>query len=256
MFDYSQALRRLGNEVYKYAYPIYKPLYTVFKAFNDRSERVVVSRLLKPGDVVVDAGANIGVYTRFLAKRIGSQGMVHSFEPDQDNFHRLERTLQTANNVRLNQLAVSDRTGESILYVSDKLNVDHRTYPTENEPRTRVIVHSIRLDDYFRPGERVDLLKMDIQGFELHAFKGATRVLTDNPTIKLLFEFWPYGLKCAGNSGEELLEFLRDSRFQCFLVANGMLNPYLERGPYSGNFGDYFNLLAQRASPSPSSSLA
>ena len=63
----------------------------------------------------------------------------------------------------------------------------------------------IALDDYFKPGERVDLIKMDIQGYELHALRGANRVLADNPDIKLLLEFWPYGLKQAGANWVELI---------------------------------------------------
>jgi len=53
---------------------------------------------------------------------------------------------------------------------------------------------------------------MDIQGYELHALRGANRVLADNPGIKLLFEFWPYGLKQAGASWVELIEALKQKR--------------------------------------------
>ena len=66
----------------------------------------------------------------------------------------------------------------------------------------------IALDDYFKPGARVDLIKMDIQGYEVNALRGADRVLADNPDIRLLFEFWPYGLKQAGASWVELIEAL------------------------------------------------
>ena len=53
---------------------------------------------------------------------------------------------------------------------------------------------------------------MDIQGYELHALRGANRVLADNPGIKLLFEFWPYGLKQARASWVELIEALKQKR--------------------------------------------
>jgi FkbM family methyltransferase len=59
-------------------------------------------------------------------------------------------------------------------------------------------IEMIALDDYFKPGERVDLSKMDIHGYELHALRGADRILEDSPDIKLLIEFWPDGLKQAG----------------------------------------------------------
>ena len=72
----------------------------------------------------------------------------------------------------------------SKLYVSGHLNVDHRTYATEGDSRRIVPIDIIALDDYFKPGQRVDLIKMDIQGYELHALRGASRVLADNPDTK------------------------------------------------------------------------
>lgn len=134
-----------------------------------------------------------------------------------------------------------------MLYVSDTLNVDHRTYPTEDEPRRRVSIRATRLDDYFKPGERVDLIKMDIQGFELHALRGAERLLEDNPQIKLLLEFWPYGLKQAGASPEALLSFLEGRGFSISLPET---NGVMPRDPSlldSSDSAHYFNVFAKKA---------
>ena len=76
---------------------------------------------------------------------------------------------------------------------SDKLNVDHRAYATEGNARRALQVGMVALDDYFRPGERVDLLKLDVQGYELHALQGAKRIVNENREIKLLLEFCPMG---------------------------------------------------------------
>lgn len=142
--------------------------------------------------MVVDAGANIGIYWEFLAKCVGPKGRVHSFEPDPNNFKHLHYLLAKFPNVVVNELAVGDTTGQSILYVSDKLNVDHRAYLTEGEARRSTPIKSITLDDYFAPGSRVDFIKMDVQGFELRALRDAERVLQDNAEIKLLLEVRPF----------------------------------------------------------------
>jgi FkbM family methyltransferase len=212
----SHLTRRFGNELYKVAFPIYRPLYSSFKSYADRSERRLLADNLGDGSVVVDAGANVGIYSEFLSKCVGLTGVVHSFEPDPDNFTRLYAALCNVPNVRLNQLAVSDKTGESLLYISKELNVDHRAYPTEGETRKAISIQSTTLDNYFPPGERVDLIKMDIQGYELHALRGAERVLADNPRVILLLEFWPFGLKQAGTSGTAVASFLRARRFSLF----------------------------------------
>ena len=205
-------LRELGNRVYARAFPIYVLCYRAFKAYADRAERKLLRTILSPGDVAVDAGANIGIYTWFLSLCVGPTGCVHSFEPSPENFRRLQAATRRLPNVRLSQAAVGESSRRSRLYISDKLNVDHRAYVPEGESRHTVPIEMIALDDYFKPGERVDLIKMDIQGYELHALRGANRVLADNPGIKLLFEFWPYGLKQAGASWVELIEALKQKR--------------------------------------------
>ena len=204
-------LREIGNRVYDRAFPLYLLCYRTFKAYTDHAERKFLRRTLSPGDVAVDVGANIGIYTQLLSRWVGPTGFVHSFEPSPENFGRLQSVTRKLVNVRLSQSAVGECSRGTTLYVSDKLNVDHRAYLTEGDSRHTVPIEMIALDDYFKPGERVDLIKMDIQGYELHALRGARRVLADNPGIKLLFEFWPYGLKQAGANWVELIGALKEN---------------------------------------------
>ena len=219
-------LRGVGNRVYEHAFPIYSLCYRAFKAYTDRAERKLLRSILFAGAVVVDAGANIGVYSKFLSRCVGPTGVVHSFEPSPENFRRLQSATRKLANVRLCQAAVGEYSGRSKLYVSDKLNVDHRTYATERDSRIAVQIDIIALDDYFKPGQRVDLIKMDIQGYELHALRGTNRVLADNPAAKVLLEFWPYGLEQAGANWLELIETLRTRNMSVFQITNYGLVPF------------------------------
>ncbi len=237
--------RRIGNDLYKVAFPIYRPIYSVFKSYTDRTERRLLASHLSPGSVVVDAGANIGIYSQFLARCVGQAGMVHSFEPEPENFTRLYAAVAGLANVRVNQAAVSDKTGESVLYISDDLNVDHRAYPTEGETRRTVSIRSTTLDDYFKPGERVDFIKMDVQGYEFHALQGAKRVVQENPAIKLLLEFWPYGLAQAGTPWEEFIKVLRGFGMDLVLVKREGLIPFND-ADVRIDISSYVNLFASR----------
>jgi len=218
-------LRRSANKLYQRAFPIYRPLYTAYKMYTDRAERKLLRKILFPGAVVVDVGANIGIYSEFLSRCVGPAGLVHSFEPSPDNFMRLAAAHHRSN-VRFTQAAVGERSGECTLYVSDKLNVDHRAYKTDEDSRRTIDAEMIALDDYFKQGERVDLIKMDIQGYELHALRGAQRVLQENPDINLLLEFWPAGLEQAGVSWEELVRMLQDLNMNLTLVTTHGLVPF------------------------------
>src|SRR6184192_1591404 len=220
----TSVLRGAANKVYEHAFPIYRPLYAAYKTYADRAERELLRKILFQGAVVVDVGANIGIYSRFLSRCVGPTGLVHSFEPSPDNFRRLCAATRDLSNVRLTQAAVGERSGECKLYVSDKLNVDHRAYKADGDSRRAIPTEMVTLNDYFKPGQRVDLIKIDIQGYELHALRGANRVLADNPNAKLLLEFWPYGLKQAGANWIELIDTLeRKNMAVCQLTKLGLI---------------------------------
>ncbi len=241
----ASVLRRTGNKAYEYTFPVYRFAYCIFKAYADRTERQLLKRILFPGAVVVDAGANIGIYSRFLARCVGSSGLVHSFEPSPDNFMRLRLATRKLRNVRLCQAAVGEHSSKTMLYLSDKLNVDHRAYVTEGDARRALQIEMMALDDYFKPGERVDLIKIDIQGYELHALQGARRILEENPEIRLLLEFWPYGLKHAGAEWGDLIEMLQGFGMDIMLVQAGSLIPFDARA-VRNDVGWYVNLFASR----------
>jgi len=238
--------RRIGNKAYKYAFPAYRFAYRIFKAYADRAERQVLQKILFAGAVVVDAGANIGIYSEFLSRCVGQKGVVHSFEPCPDNFMRLRCATRKLPNVCLCPAAVGERSGEIMLYVSDKLNVDHRAYATEGNARRALQVGMVALDDYFKAGERVDLLKLDVQGYELHALQGARRIVNENPEIKLLLEFWPYGLKQAGANWGELIEMLEGFAMNIMFVRADSLIPF-EARKVRTDVNWYVNLFASRS---------
>ena len=219
-------LREIGNRVYDRAFPIYVLCYRVFKAYADRAERKLLRRTLSAGDVAIDVGANIGIYTQLLSRWVGPTGLVHSFEPSPENFGRLKSATRKLANVRLSHAAVGESSRRTTLYVSDKLNVDHRAYLPEGDSRHTVPIEMMALDDYFEPGQRVDLIKMDIQGYELHALRGASRVLADNPSVNLLLEFWPYGLKQAGANWIDLIATLKSKNMAVHAIAKNGLVPF------------------------------
>jgi len=220
-------LRRAANKVYERAFPIYRPLYAAYKTYADRAERQLIKAILFPGAVVVDVGANIGIYSRFFSGCVGPTGVVHAFEPSPENFRRLQSATGKFRNVHLSRAAVGERSGRSQLYLSNKLNVDHRSYQPEGGLREAVPVDVIALDDYFRPADRVDLIKLDIQGFELHALRGADRVLHDNPAIKLVVELWPYGLRQAATPWPDLIAALEEKGMLIREVSAEGLTPFV-----------------------------
>ena len=205
----NQSILKLGEQLYRRAYTAYLPLYSAYKSISDRKEREVLRSVVRLGMTAVDVGANIGIHTRYLARLCGPNGRVVAFEPSPDNFARLKANVGKLANVTIHASAVGDRSGSISLYLSPDLNVDHRTYET-GEARHCIDVPVVRLDDIFPPGSHVDVLKVDVQGFEAAVLEGARRMLSDNPHLKAMIEYWPYGLAQGGRDPAELLGLLDD----------------------------------------------
>jgi FkbM family methyltransferase len=202
-------LARAANRLYDAAPATHRVLYRAYKRWSDRGERAALRALLRPGMTVIDVGANIGIYTEFLAACVGPQGRVIAIEPAPDNVHRLETAARRLPQVTVVHAGVAARSGSITLYIADDLNVDHRTYSAEPGRRS-IEVRALALDEYIAANERIDLIKMDIQGAELEAIEGARRVLTSLHPPHILFEYWPHGLRAAGREPRALPDSLRE----------------------------------------------
>lgn len=190
-------------------------LYGEFEPF----ETEVVRRLVPPGTVVVDIGANIGYYTLLFARLAGPTGAVYAFEPAPENFRLLGLNIQANgyHNITPVQAAVCDVSGEITFHLSPTNEADHRLYAQTNEagaPRLALTVPSLRLDDYPPLRERpVSLIKMDIQGAEGRALAGMTQLLGRPTPMTIVMEFWPYGMNAAGTNPNDVIDLLLNAGF-------------------------------------------
>jgi len=241
---------KLGNFLYKNAFWLYRPMYAVFKNRQDQFEIELLKKHLKQGDVVLDIGANIGYYAELISKLVGEKGRVHCFEPDSINFKHLQNNCGSISNLVLNNTAVGPKTEKLKIYTSKNLNVDHRTYEPEDYDEV-LEIDAVSIDDYLKGKEqKVQLIKMDIQGFEMQAVQGMKDTLKNNPGLKIISEFWPYGLLKAGSSALAYFEFLKQNGFTVQLLKNkGLETLNEEKVKALNDLGEatYFNILAQRA---------
>ena len=144
---------------------------------------VAVTSIVRPGSVCLDIGANVGVYSMVM-DRLGAE--VHAFEPVAHIRRRLSinRALNRAN-VVINDFALGDHTGElPMLQVKeDAFRGGTSTFVRSSAQRTGldgfdlVPVKVCRLDEYSEGFERLDFIKLDVEGFELKVLTGGKRTL-------------------------------------------------------------------------------
>ena len=193
-------------------------------------ESKILNNIIKEGMTVLDLGANIGLYTLKLARLVGPTGKVWAFEPDRNNFSLLTKNvnINKYNNVTLVNKAVTDETGTGQLFISEENKGDHRIF-SEKEKRISVPIETVALDSLF-PNEKIDFVKMDIQGAEYLALIGMNEIIRKNKDLVILSEFAPNLLKNSGFSGQQLLNKITDLGFQLKYVNDrtGQVEPTSE----------------------------
>ena len=209
---------KLGDFLYKNVFPVYNIIYPFFKRRQDKHDIALMQQHIKKGDVVLDIGANIGFYTKILSELVGETGKVYAFEPDKTNYNYLIKNAGQLKNVVFYNKAVSDKTGIITLYHSDLLNVDHKTYATESYTSTSEI-ECVAMDDII-PNQKVDFIKIDIQGFEYFAFQGMQEIFNKNGDLKIITEFYPLGMYNAKIDAIAFAELLWKNNFIIYKTEN------------------------------------
>ncbi|MCB4756480.1 MAG: FkbM family methyltransferase [Elusimicrobia bacterium] len=184
-------------------------------------ETLFFQREAKPGQVIVDVGANIGYYTLMFARAVGGGGHVYAFEPEPSNGELLRKNIELNGyrNVTPIGKAAADRTGHTRLFLSGQNLGDHRTFDSKEEKRGSIEIETVSLDDYFeRLSPAIDVVKMDIQGGEYHALRGMRNIIQRNPKLMIVAEFWPYGLSRSGVQAKDMLQLLREAGFQLYQI--------------------------------------
>jgi len=171
----------------------------------------LVREKLQPGMRVLDIGANLGYYAAVFAQCVGPQGEVIAFEPEPTNFSFLQRTLAVNGfaQARAVHAAVAEAPGETLLFLSEDNKGDHRLY-TARPSQAAISVPVVSIDTLLSGDNRVDFIKMDVQGAEGRVLAGMRQTLACNPQAMLLTEFWPEGLRSAGTDPMEFLATLRN----------------------------------------------
>lgn len=188
-------------------------LYLMLHRFGHmgRDERRALEQTIRPGQTIVDVGANLGLYTVLLSRLVGPSGRVISFEPEPGLFELLSQSceLNGCANVKVYPVALGSR--ESRMPMRRMiLNAGDNTLGTEGSElfRSEVMVEVAKLDD-LAPDLRPDVIKIDVQGWELEVLRGMPRILAGSPKAEIHFEYWPAGLRRAGDSPEALTDWLR-----------------------------------------------
>ena len=200
------------------------------EALIDISEvkSVYGTREIKENEVIIDVGANIGYYSIMLANIVGSNGKIYALEPEPTNYQTLKKNItlnKLENIIEPYQMGASDTNSPRFLYRSKYSNMHSFILP-ENDildiknPKSQIEIKMTNLSDFISNKEPIDMLRMDIEGYEVEVLLGLQDAIKNNTwTGKILFEchFKKYN---ETHNIKNKLEFLFDNGYKTRYVTS------------------------------------
>ncbi|MBX3415572.1 MAG: FkbM family methyltransferase [Pirellulales bacterium] len=189
----------------------------------ERPKVHALAHFLRPGMTLVDAGANIGFFSLVAARCVGPTGRVLAVEPEPLNRARIARNveLNAYANIEIVQVALGDRNGEVTLHLA----TDHGHHSlldcSPDRAGSTMLVPMQTLDVLLasRNIGRVDVLKIDVEGFEVEVLRGVAETIRSNPEIVILMDVH----ESLGVNAADV----------CGLIESYGLSTYEVRAPYS-----------------------
>ncbi len=164
------------------SYWLYKNYIMDWVEFN------LIQKISREEDVIVDIGANIGVYSFWFSKCINDKGRIFSFEPDRKNLERFKYgfSLNHISSLSIHDIAISDKNGEAKFFSG----LDEQSslfYESEKSAQQFTTVKTQTLDDFCKQNNlaTINFLKIDVEGAEWFVLKGASELL-QNKSIKII----------------------------------------------------------------------
>lgn len=175
-----------------------------------REDELFFSRFLEEGDVVVDAGAHLGTLTMTASNHVGKTGRVIACEPHPKTFQYLSQNIKDnhCSNVTLHNVALGDishTVNMTSHYVSDMNHI---------ADNGNVKVSMSTLDDLLKDEERITLLKLDVEGYELPALMGAKQILAKTDAV--YFESAARSFKERGYALSDIITLLKGRGFTTY----------------------------------------
>jgi FkbM family methyltransferase len=147
----------------------------------ERAHQRVFASLIREGDTVMDVGANWGMHTILLSRRVGEKGRVIAVEPEPRALSELEWHLQAnkCQNVTVHRCALADRTGVGAFVTEDSAYTGHLATKEGNGDDMRVAVRTLDALISEERVQRLSLVKIDVEGAEAAVLAGGARALAE-----------------------------------------------------------------------------
>jgi FkbM family methyltransferase len=222
-------------------YPFGQIANEIFYRTFEKQEIEIFQRLIKPGMLMVDVGANIGLYSLIASKILGSSGRVYSYEPSKESYLRFLENIENnhINNVQAINKGLSDSSNADLVLMQDNDCGDAERYIINHSDGENTLKNDTNeigmgekisvesLDESLTKfnERKVDFIKIDTEGYEYFVLKGSMNILSQNPDVIILMECTRLGTARAQTTqdavfnlleGHDLYPFYWDNKNRCW----------------------------------------
>ncbi len=194
----------------------------------------VFNREFKPHMQTIDIGANIGYYALMEARKVSEgEGRVCAIEPHPKAFSQLKKNMEAnkyldkGSKIILMNIGIGEKKESKEFYMSHGWNWSRFKKGEGNDELEEIRVTPLdTLDNLFK-NKRIDFIRMDVEGYEFHIFKGASQLIKNNPQIKIFLEF--HANHFTKPEREEFIDFLKEHNLEVKYFFSGNRNKFKKR---------------------------
>lgn len=220
--------------------------YSIFKRIKDihpnnrssdsweQAEKILVQNIIKPGMVVFDVGANVGDYSVLFSELVSSQGKIYSFEPASSTFKKLQSRTEKLGlqNISLFQNIVFSNHGQLIEF--NEFPEAYSVWNSVGKPAmlnpetgkeyvpivTTELIRTVSLDSFCKEQniEKIDYLKLDVEGAESDALQGSVDLLKRQAIRFIQFEISRKMLEGLDRKAEDTFQLLHQYGYECHRI--------------------------------------
>lgn len=181
----------------------------------------IIDNFLGDGDIVIEAGTDVGIHTVFMAKKVGPQGSIQGFDPLASAIADTQQQLKlnSLNNVILNQLALGEQEGQATIYSFPDLPRAHSSLKDLGESQSLAQDCSVTTIDKYvldKSINQLKLIKLDIEGSEMPALRGAIDSISKMHPLIVVESNYDTS-KAFGYHPKDIKDWFENLSYLCFV---------------------------------------
>lgn len=188
----------------------------------DAPEINFLKKIIRTGDTVFDIGANIGYYGLIAAKKVGPAGMVYMFEPASATRKILEENIRLngISNAKISNCAFGDNDGEKEIFLNSQSGLASFNQTFRGSVIGSEIVKCVTLDKFIGEHaiDRIDFLKIDVEGFEPEVLRGGKNFLNNRRGTIIMAELDGKNLSPSDRSAAFAINFMKNLGYEALLI--------------------------------------